>query len=503
MPRRLDIDRFCAKHHNEDAHARHVAGLALSLFDGARSRLAIPASDRKVLEAAALLHDIGFAEAPEDHARVGAQLVLREGLPGLTAVQRRTAAVAILLHAPRYKGLLRNGILTGLNDRRRALRLAAILRIADGLDHGHMQDTAIRRVAFRGGSMALDVTSRAYVLNGARAASKADLFRDVFGLSTSLTVRGPADECPLLEGVVTKSTDALCAARLVLSSQYRAMLDQEADTIAGGDPEYLHDLRVGARRFRFALRFFGPLLRETSAEDCERAVAGLCRQLGPARDAQVQVAFIADTMATRGWGDRAEWQEYHQHERQVERRAFRALRRILRSDGYRAVTHHMARLVRVEVPDRERCGGAGEFSTFAVRRLRKLYRRLEKTELDPRRLSPAQLHELRKDCRKERYRAEFAAGALGPAISRLSKQLRLLTNTLGTVHDVDLRLEAARDGKAALPSELRKVMRAIRREALAGFRSGWKAMQRRGNRRDVRAVLVGGKQGHRLREGGS
>jgi len=493
MPRRLDIARLSARYRNEDAHARQVAALALCLFDRVRSHLGIAAADRKVLEAAALLHDVGFAVAPDDHARAGAELVLREGLPRLTPVQRRTAAAAILLHAPRHERLLRSPVLSELNNPARALRLAAVLRIADGLDHGHLQDATIRRVRFRDGRLALTVTSRAYALNGARAEAKADLFREVFGLNVSVTVRDLAGGGPLLDGVVTARTDAFAAARLVLSSQYRAMVDREADTIAGGDPEYLHDLRVAARRFRFGLRFFRPLLTETSAPACEKEVAGLCRRLGPARDAQVWLAFVEDVMARHGRDGNARWLQYLAEMREAERTASRGLRRILRSRGSRDVIGHMAALVRVEIPELERRGAAGDFSAFAVKRLRKLYRRLQRTTLDLDGLSSAQLHELRKDCRKERYRAEFAAGALGPAVQQLANQLRVLTNTLGTVHDMDIRLEVARKGVSPFPPGLRKVMRVVRRNALAEFRSGWKALHARRCRRAVEKTFDRGK----------
>ncbi len=484
-PVRPDMAHLLEAYRNEDAHGRHVAALALHIFDRARSRLGIPASDRKVLEAAALLHDVGFGVAPEDHARAGAELVAQEGLPGLTDVQRSTVAAAILLHASRYKPFLRSPILAELANRKRALRLAAILRIADGLDHGHLQDTGITRVAFRRGRMTLSVVCLAYAPNADCAEAKADLFRDVFGIGVSVAVRDAGDMSVLLKGVVTADTDALAAARLVLASQHRAMVDKEASTMVGGDPEYLHDLRVAARRFRFALRFFRPLLSETSATVCEKEVADLCRRLGPARDAQVWLAFVEDTMARLGRREHPRWLAYLEETRAAEQREFRGLRRILRSSTYRDVARHMAVLVRSEIPDLERSGPSGEFGAFAVKRLRTLYRRLQKTKLNLRGLAAQDLHEIRKDCRKERYRAEFAAGALGPAVLKLSKQLRVLTNTLGTVHDMDIRLEAARAGEHKLPPGCRKVMRGIRREALAGFRAGWQALHAKRCRRAV------------------
>jgi CHAD domain-containing protein len=489
MSGRLDIASLCGKYRNEDAHSRHVAALTLQLFDQARSQLGIPAADRRVLEAAALLHDIGFGVAPDDHARAGAEIVLREGLPDLTPVQRQRAAAAILLHASRYKPLLRSQLLTELDNRKPALRLAAILRIGDGLDHGHVQDTVIRSVEFRGGCMVVRAACRAYALSAVRAEAKSDLFRETFGIGVSVAVPTAREVPLLLKSVVKADTNALSAARLILASQYRAMVDEEANTIAGGDPEYLHDLRVAVRRFRFALRFFRPLLNETSAMTCEAEVAELCRRLGPARDAQVWLAFVEETMARLGREEHPGWLGYLEETRATERREFRGLRRILRGSAYRGTARHMASLVRAEMPALERHGPAGHFGAFAVKRLRKLYRRLQKTRLEFQDLAPERLHDVRKDCRRERYGAEFAAGALGSAVFNLSKQLRVLTNTLGTVHDMDIRLEASREGTHALPPGLRKVMRSIRSDALKEFRSGWKGMHTKRCRRAVQKAF--------------
>jgi exopolyphosphatase/guanosine-5'-triphosphate,3'-diphosphate pyrophosphatase len=78
------IDALCAAYHNEEPHARHVASLALRLFDRLANRCALHRSDRRLLEAACRLHDIGYSIDPRDHARVGARIILGVGLYGFT-----------------------------------------------------------------------------------------------------------------------------------------------------------------------------------------------------------------------------------------------------------------------------------------------------------------------------------------------------------------------------------------------------------------------------------
>ena len=76
---RLTIDELCAAYDNEDVHTEHVTGLALQLFDHTHAALGLPASGRRVLEAAARLHDVGYSLDPMHHMQASAQIVARPG----------------------------------------------------------------------------------------------------------------------------------------------------------------------------------------------------------------------------------------------------------------------------------------------------------------------------------------------------------------------------------------------------------------------------------------
>jgi len=58
------------------------------------------------------------------------------------------------------------------------------------------------------------------------------------------------------------------------------------------DPEYLHQLRVGLRRLRSALRAFRDLLPKKEAERLARRTRRVMRKLGDARDWDVFVAWL-------------------------------------------------------------------------------------------------------------------------------------------------------------------------------------------------------------------
>jgi triphosphatase len=57
--------------------------------------------------------------------------------------------------------------------------------------------------------------------------------------------------------------------------------------IADGDPEGVHQMRVGLRRFRAAMSLFKELIEQPDAEVIKRELKWLAEQLGPARDLDV------------------------------------------------------------------------------------------------------------------------------------------------------------------------------------------------------------------------
>lgn len=180
MPAKPSIESLCAKNRNEDVHSHHVCGLALEIFDAVCGRFKLPLTLRPLLKAAALLHDVGYCNKPTDHQAAGAELVAKKGVAGFTDRQSRIIAAVILLHRKDYAKAYGIGFFETVEDKETALKLGAILRIADGLDHGHLQNASIHSVKQQAGTFLLSVSSPGYRGTIACAQSKADLWKKVF-----------------------------------------------------------------------------------------------------------------------------------------------------------------------------------------------------------------------------------------------------------------------------------------------------------------------------------
>ncbi len=151
------VRRFARACGYEQAHSRHVARLALRIFDqlGVYPALAqtFSARDRVLLESAAILHDIGYLINYSGHHKHSYHLIIHADLPGLTS--REVEVVANLARYHRlaeptrtHPGFAR----LGRDDRRLVKRLSGILRVADGLDRTHTQGVRDVRVEIAGRS---------------------------------------------------------------------------------------------------------------------------------------------------------------------------------------------------------------------------------------------------------------------------------------------------------------------------------------------------------------
>lgn len=133
-------------------HARHVARLALRLFDqtGARHRLGDRA--REWLEYGALLHDIGMHISHRDHHRHSYYLIRHGGLRGLSPDEVEVVAQVARYHR-RGRPKKKHAAWADLPaDLRRTVRdLSAIVTVAEGLDRSQSQVVRDVDVEERGG----------------------------------------------------------------------------------------------------------------------------------------------------------------------------------------------------------------------------------------------------------------------------------------------------------------------------------------------------------------
>ncbi len=149
-------------------HSKLVTQLALQLYDGLVSEQILRARepDRRLLEAACLLHDVGRSRAKRGHHKDSYRLICKLAVPlNWTAEELQTVAAIARYHRgslphPTQKAL------RPLHSFRRAsvLQLAGILRLAHTFDRSH--DKQVRRVHVANKDGALTLLGDGYTESG-------------------------------------------------------------------------------------------------------------------------------------------------------------------------------------------------------------------------------------------------------------------------------------------------------------------------------------------------
>jgi exopolyphosphatase/guanosine-5'-triphosphate,3'-diphosphate pyrophosphatase len=156
--RERSVREFAERCHYDASHAAHVRELALQLYDALGERLGCEPDDRAALADAALLHDIGYHINYDGHHKHSLHLIQHADLLGISPQDQVVIAHVARYHRGRAPRRARHREYSELDrgTRERIKRLAALLRIADGLDRGHAG--AVARVKVRWMQRALRIT---------------------------------------------------------------------------------------------------------------------------------------------------------------------------------------------------------------------------------------------------------------------------------------------------------------------------------------------------------
>ena len=166
-----------------EQHAEQVAQLSLSLFDQTREVHRLGEQERALLNAASMLHDVGAFVSYNRHHKHSYYLLYHADLPGFTDRERELVATIARYHRrstpkDRHEEFQR---LT-LEERIVVRRLAALLRVADGLDRGHRRHVRSIKVSRRGQGLLIDVLAEAGSdLEVWSAKQKSDLLEEICG----------------------------------------------------------------------------------------------------------------------------------------------------------------------------------------------------------------------------------------------------------------------------------------------------------------------------------
>jgi CHAD domain-containing protein len=279
--------------------------------------------------------------------------------------------------------------------------------------------------------------------------------------------------------------EAFVASIRAATEQVRA---NAAGAAAGRDPEYLHQLRVGVRRLRSALRAFRELLRRKRADAIEAPWRAMMQTLGAARDWDVfQHSLEPGELRAEAGRQRREAQ--------------RQARALVRSPGFAAAARRTFVWAQRH-PWRRRADPAQPLAGFARGALEHLHESLRRSARGIEWRDAARRHRVRIRVKRMRYGCDFFASAFPQRHARnFLESLRTLQDILGEMNDIEVQRGLLRKlvpsgsaiGLLEMEGAVRERLASRERALIAALGPAWEAFESR--RRFWRSTEAGRARG--------
>jgi CHAD domain-containing protein len=397
------------------------------------------------------------------------------------------------------------------------LSLAALVRLAAGLDASDSQSTSIQSVECTPDRLVIRVSGPQAAVDAQAAERKSALWAGLFGQVVHVHVYHLALDASAeqgLEELMSRQSPGIGpddlfseAGRKVLGFHFAAMLRHEEGTRLGLDIEELHDMRVATRRMRAAFEVFDGAFDPQVIRKHLRGLRATGRALGRVRDLDVfmeKAERYLKTLPTDQHAGLAPLLDAWKIEREQDRAAMLA-----HLDGKDYARFKEKFLVFLTTPEAG-ARPASEGMPFPARARHivpgLVYSRLAAVRSFEAILGNAsleQMHALRIEFKKLRYTLEYFREVLGPQAGQVIEEIKTMQDHLGDLNDANVAcqilkefLDEWEERQALLPIEERQnpepivaylgARHAERHQLMVTFPQAWE----RFNRPELRTALA-------------
>ena len=440
----------------DSLRSNYVRELAWLLFDQTQSLHELDELNRQVLGLAASMIDdyqnIAKKKAVKTIHRM-LKPTLGEDLPP-EAVELLAPVLALQADLIGRKDIIKTEL--SPSQQRAVLTLAALLKIASGLDASETQSTVIMQVEPARDEMWIVIAGPNEQVDGAAAETAAQLWEkigypkfSVLEHEEAQRIRDSHAQVPDL-GPVTPFDTQAAAGRKVMSQQLLAVLRFEEGTRYGEDIEALHDMRVATRRLRAAFEVFGDAYRPKALKRLLKHLRSTGRALGRVRDLDVFMQKAQNYIAAQSEQDGEHGLDPLLQAWQTQREQARAeMIAYLDSKEYQAFKDSFITFLNTPGAG-DRPSPKGNPTPNLVREVAPamIYDRLAAVRSFDRVIPDApveQLHALRIEFKKLRYTVEYFRDVLGPQANGIINEFKGLQDHLGDLNDAQVAMHILQD----------------------------------------------------------
>jgi len=286
-----------------------------------------------------------------------------------------------------------------------------------------------------------------------------------------------------------RRSSAAEAVRAAVTDSLLRILRHDPGVRLDGDPEDVHQMRVGARRMRSDLKTFKPLLDDEWRKELQDELRWLGGELGGVRDADVLLKRLRAQVGALPERDQEQGAALIGALERQRERARRALLAALRGERYAALIQRLMDAAREPktLPD------ADERAAEVLPRLvRKPWKRLQKAASGLDASSPdEELHQVRIRAKQARYAAEAAAAVAGKPAERHAQAIERLQEVLGDHQDAVVAEQWLRENSRAGALVAGELLGEQWKDQEA-TRAAWPAAWKRARRKKLRKWLAKG-----------
>jgi CHAD domain-containing protein len=249
----------------------------------------------------------------------------------------------------------------------------------------------------------------------------------------------------------------------------------------GGEPEDVHQARLGIRRFRTQLKEFRTLFDSKWSQTLRKEAKTLADALGHVRDADVVLARLQDNLSALTADDRQAAQEIVDRLQADRDAAHDRLLSALRDPGYAQLLEDMVSAAREPLFAGGTDRSSDSLLNIAEKAFAKLKATVESFATEP---SSSDLHRVRILTKRARYVTETLIPAAGTDAARFAKRASALQDVLGELQDAtvagDWLKGVAESTPAAFLAGVFAGMEVVAcREATAQWRPAWDRLDRK------------------------
>lgn len=429
------VDSLVKRYAGDLTHSRYVAKLAVQIFDETASIHQVPLNYRRLLATGALLHDTG-RNSGVTHKAQGSQIGLSYVLDGYSPIERDMVACLVLFQQKKLHAY-REPVFTELDEIRQniTLALAAILRIAHGLDDSHMQSTVIDAIHVNG-SAELETHGPFAASDAKRATRQAALWQKTMRVSFQVRAEAHSKTCedaPI--PIVINSSEPIALAGKKIVRVESAQLESLARLVRkNGAPDQIRKLRKTTQRLHTAVIGLSQYYPRKRTRAVRKSLGILSDALGRVHDfdviqqdvqayeQQTQVEQLNADLVTR----RAD--------------AFHELIKFLSSAAFEELNSRLENLVNAEIEIQ-----TPSVSAVIPTLLWQDYAAVRQFESHLDLQNGHTLHDLRRATKRLRYTLELFCEPLFATNSQIAEPLLALQKHLGQLHDAETSIRILQD----------------------------------------------------------